>query len=81
LHDGIVFLNSNGLISLFVVLLFLVVFFDERNGDLVDIVVVVEVKEDFLCNEVFADLQDDDANDLFDDDENESSLALYFEIK
>ncbi len=81
MHDGIVFLNSNGLISLFVVLLFLVVFFDERNGDLVDIVVVVEVKEDFLCNEVFADLQDDDANDLFDDDENESSLALYFEIK
>lgn len=63
-------------------LLSLVVLF-ERIGDLpievvvVVVVVVAEVNDDFLFNDVLTDLEDDDAIDLFDDDENESSLALF----
>ena len=63
-------------------LLSLVVLF-ERIGDLpiefvvVVVVVVAEVNDDFLFNDVLTDLEDDDAIDLFDDDENESNLALF----
>ena len=60
-------------------LLSLVVLF-ERIGDLpievVVVVVVAEVNDDFLFNDVLTDLEDDDAIDLFDDDENTADIDI-----
>jgi hypothetical protein len=73
LQDGTVFLNIGP--TILFVDVFLVVFF-ERNGDLIDVEFVDGVNDDFLYELLLTDLQDEDARDLFDDDENESSFAL-----
>ncbi len=73
MQDGTVFLNIGP--TILFVDVFLVVFF-ERNGDLIDVEFVDGVNDDFLYELLLTDLQDEDARDLFDDDENESSFAL-----